>query len=143
MENNITILDKTLKNYVEDPESFIEDLTEIISDDSDKMTIVLRGIWKSEVGKKKLKRSSVWNDGEITSKKLSGTSGILIAGDWDYTPARIIADEIKQNALTVLDYGDTDFIAVVRGYLQKDEIFNDLGEAVISSPEVLAYIKRN
>ncbi len=139
----IKILEKSIDSFHEDPQAMVDALVDLMGAESEKTAIVLRGIYKGEIGKKKLSRSSVWEDGEPTRKKLSGTSGVLVTGNWEYTPARIIVDEITRNALKVKKYGDSDYIAVVKGNLLKDEIFNDVGEAVVGDPEVIAYIKKS
>lgn len=139
----IKVLDKSIDDYQRDPQAMIDALVDLMGKETDRTAIVLRGIYKGELGKKKLRRSSVWEDNSPTEKKLGGTSGILVTGDWEYTSLRIIADEIGRNSLKVKKYGDTGYIAVVKGNLLKNEIFNDPGEAVIGNPEVIAYIKKS
>jgi hypothetical protein len=138
----IKVIDKSVNDYAKDPQSLIDEILNIVGEDDDS-AIVLRGIYKNELGKKKLSRSSVWDDGEPTNKKMGGTSGILVTGNWEGTPSRVIADDIKRNANKALKYGDTEYVAIVKGSLLTDEIFNDPGEAIIGSPEVIAYIKKD
>ncbi len=138
----IKILEKGIDDYLKDPHSLIDDIVDIIGED-DPSAIVLRGIHKKELGKKKLKNSYMWEDNIQTSKRLKGTCGLLVTGTWSDDPVSNIVNNLEKYGQNAKSYGGTDYIAIVKGTLETDEIMEDLGEAVISNPQVIGYIRKS
>lgn len=107
-------------------------------------TIGLRGIYRHELGKTKLKRSNdsrEFNDGTTAKGKLGGTSAVVVAGDWDSIPRDELISRLADASETVKMYGDSG-VAIVSGNLLKDEIFNDIGEIVIGDARVIGYLDK-
>ena len=133
---------RNLKYYQDNPERFLDDLLSIIGEESALPTIALRGIYAGDVYKKELERSSVWIDGVPTNKKLAGTSGLLVAGDWDYDSRKTILTNLTYSLPNVGKYGDTDYVAVMRGNAKRDEPTEDAHEIILGNAEVICYIER-
>jgi len=143
----IPILEESASDLIQEPELLFSRITEIIGEDGEKIkgfdhtsgvSLGLRGIYASEIGKVKLKRSFESPDG-VSGRRLSGTSTIALAGDWGIQG---FTGDPREALKRVLSYGDQEYIAIVAGNLQKDEIFNDIGEAVLGDARVIAYIPR-
>jgi len=123
-------------------EATLDNFIDHIEKDKTGGSIGIRGIYRHEVGKKKLKRSldSVeMPDGTTRKGWLSGTSVIEIAGDWDSIPKDLLIENLRKAWDRVQKYGDSGF-AIVSGDLRKNEISNDIGEAVFGNARVIAYI---
>ncbi len=120
------------------------DITEFIKTVTppDAGAVGLRGIYKEEIGKTKLRDSYVWTDGDRTSQKLDGTSVALMDGDYSNNPEYIMQENISRYAQNAKDYGDSGFIAVVYGDLNTGEITEDPGEGILMNARVAGYIKK-
>jgi len=138
----ITVLPLTITEYQNSPRNLVNDLVDLVGEDvTEKYTFALRGIYSSELDKKELENSCSSPDGEI-EKQLNGTCGLLLSGDWNYDPASVIKDNFKANSGRVIQYGDTDYIAIICGNMVIDEDYNDIGEVILSDAETVAYIRR-
>ncbi|MHB8916549.1 MAG: hypothetical protein ACYC4H_00865 [Desulfocucumaceae bacterium] len=138
----IPIMPLSLTEYQAKPQSLIDDLVDMVGEDvNSKHTFALRGIRSEELGKKELENSYSSPDGEI-ERQLDGTCGLLLAGDWNYDPSSAIKNNFSENSERVLQYGATDYIAIICGNLLVDEDFNDIGEVVLGDAETVAYIRR-
>jgi len=102
--------------------------------------IGLRGLYKNEIGKKKLPPSFTWEDGNMTEQKLGGTSVVGVVSDWDNADNNDLWKGLRKALDMVEKYGDTGKIAIIKGKYLKDEIFNDLGEFVLGNAQVIGYI---
>ncbi len=108
------------------------------------ISIGLRGIYKHELGKRRLQKSNdsrEFPDGTVAKGKLGGTSVVLVVGDWDSISRDDLIYRLRDASETVKMYGDSG-IAIVSGNLLKDEIFNDIGEAVLGDARVIGYLGR-
>jgi hypothetical protein len=126
-----------IKNYDFKNENDLQKVLKVIS--SLDGHIGLRGIYKKDIGKNKIKPSVAWDDNSPTSHKLGGTS-ILYAGKTsDFTT---IEDVRQLLAKDVSQYGDSGIKAIVfsKESLNPHEIYSDIGEAVFPNAKVLGYI---
>jgi hypothetical protein len=137
----IPVLNQGLDDYFDNPQDLINVLEEngLREYSRDGNTIVLRGIYKNEIGKTP-HRSWDSPDG-VRKSRLNGTSGVLLSGDFSIDPHRIVSNHIQSATERIKSYGDTDYIAILRGHLDSS-YSNDIQEAVITNPEVIAYIPR-
>lgn len=135
-------MDKCLTYYQENPEALLDSLIDLIGEESLLRGIALRGLYKGEMKKKKLKCSRVWEDGEPTNKKLSGTSALLVSGDWDYDSRKIILQNLKYSLLNIAQYGDSDYVAVIKGTPRHDDPAEDVNEIILGDAEIVVCIHR-
>ena len=137
----IPVTAKTLDEYIKDPQALIDFLVDTVGEDTN-TSLAFRGIYEKELGKKRLRASFDSPEG-VRGRQLSGTSGLLLSGDWNYNSSETIIKNINAIKDKISFYGDTPYIAVMRGRLMVDEIFNDPGEVVLSNASVVAYIPRS
>lgn len=73
-------------------------------------------------------------------RQLDGTSCMVLSGNWEYAGFK----ELKQNIVTNLPatefWGNTEFVAVVKGRACVDELWEDIGEIVLKDTAVIGYI---
>jgi phage gp29-like protein len=112
--------------------------------DSDDRAIGLRSIYEREVGKTELGQSFYRNESSEILDGLNGVSTYRVSPDFEFggpdfkTEKQWLKAALKESKSA----GDQDFLAIVAGKLEVDEIFADPHEQVISSAQVLAYIPR-
>lgn len=136
------------------PEILIDEILKKIGEDYSG-AIGIRGIYKEELNLVELERSFVWETtgddprggvpGEADAEKkrqLKGTSSFLLSGNWQDNSISTIKNNISKNILKALNWGDTDYIAIIKGDLAIDEQWDDIGEAVIDNAEVIMYIPK-
>lgn len=138
----IKVTEEDVNFFIENPHRIIELLNDVGADDyrSDGNAIGLRGLYAGD-DRKKPQPSRMWDDGTPTSKRLLGTSAVLLSGDFTAADPRSIdiSNALKRSML----YGNGEYIAVVQGGIATGEGFNDLGEVVITDPKIIAYIRRS
>lgn len=128
-----------------------DDIKKLLTKISKKQGFIgIRGIYKKEIGKKKLKPSNVWDDGKRTSIKLGGTSVIEIGEIEDLKTLddllRLINERMEDpdpmgRNITAKRYGDSDIYALVfTNETPSTEIIGDFGESVFKNAQVLGYI---
>ena len=140
----IQILKHDVNYYLINAKDFVGELVDILGEDSkDQFSLGLRGGYTPELNKIKLKRS-ILNLDEQSDQRLSGTSCIAFIPDWDDASGYDIKQGFIKGIAQILDmgYGDTDYISIVKGQHDTDEVHNDIGEVILCDAKVVAYIKR-
>lgn len=154
--NGIPLFNKTITDYETNPQDIVNEIVDLIGEDvSEKYSIGIRGIYENEIGQQKLKPSYMWKWGvpiegtpeEAIARgdiegRLTGSSAMLVSGDWNYDSISQIKENLKKSLEIVQPYGNADYLAIVRGNLMKDDVFEDIGEVVLGDAEVIGYIKR-
>ena len=112
-------------------------------DDSDIEAVGFRALGEHEIDKKELGPSWLSRDDEDEEdwRELSGTSVVLIDGDWGY-----LNDDDKKEALEIAynrvqDYDIKNGIAIVGGGIDIDEVANDPDEAIFIDAEVIGHME--
>jgi hypothetical protein len=124
-----------------DFEMIVDWLVDNLGEDG-QFALGLRAIYKEDFNKKTLRASKFRNEKSEVIGQLSGTSAYKIAGDWGYADR----DELEKNTEIAIkespQAGELEFLAILKGRLEVDEIFADPHEIVIGEAQTLAYIPR-
>jgi len=141
----IKVLKHDVNYYMANAEDFVGELVDILGEDSNGnyFSLGFRGGYKPELNKKNLK-PSILNLDDQADQRLSGTSCVSFVPDWDDASGNDIKKGFTKGIAQVLDmgYGDTDYISIVKGQHDTDEIHNDIDEVILCKAEVVAYVKR-
>ncbi len=152
IEIKLRILKQDADSYSKDPEALVDELVDILGED-ESTTVGARGIYKEEINEPILENSYQYEseDGDTREalpgqskrgRRIDGTSAFKISGNWEFDDRTKLVKNIKENLDRAKYWGDTDYIAIIKGHNNPDEIHEDIGETVIRNPEVVAYIRK-
>lgn len=142
-----------VKRYQDNPGQLIDELIELIGED-ESTAIGFRGIYKEEINETELLPSYQWYGddmrdafpGNVSAKmgrQLDGTSCMMLSGNWEYAGFKELKQNIVINLPAAEFWGNTEFVAVVKGQPCVDELWEDIGEIVLKDAVVVGYIHKS
>jgi len=151
------IMQKSVSEYVGDNKSFVNELVDILGEDyiDNQDDIGLRGIYEPELKSGNLQDSYEWYsmDGDSRDavpgnalakrgQRLDGVSTFGIVQSWADAGYSDIVKNLNESLEAAADWGDTDYIAVVRGKANLNEAWEDAGEIVLKYAAIAALIRK-
>lgn len=137
----IPVAPHSIDDYQRDKSLLVDDILQHIPE-GEFTAIGMRGIYAQELGKTTLRNSYESPEG-VRGRRLSGTSSLIISGDWYGDSSSVIERNADKALAQIGHYGNTDYVAIIKGELMTDEIFNDPNEAVLSNAKTVFYIRKN